>query len=316
MRVKYGVKNPYDDTEIPNLSIWLRSNAKSKKRLDAPDLTELRFLVYRHNFGEIASREKMYELYVQKEYTLPKMLREFGMSYEVTLALLEYHGIKKRTMKDSANLKTVREGYKKTCLERFGYENVSQAAKVKKKKERSAIKKYGFKNVFQAPEIKEKLKATMLEKYGVINNIHREGRKMGCGSHSGLQTEIAVALTAAGLSIKEEVRGKCPAFNPVLKKEYSPILDIMIEGTNIAIEVYGDRWHANPKKYKKTDMIPLYKGDCSAEDIWAFDESREKQIRSHGLFLIVVWEGEYRSNKQKTIERIKNEIKNHLNKKD
>jgi len=59
------------------------------------------------------------------------------------------------------------EKKKKTCLEKYGVENPSQAEEIKEKKKRTSLKHYGFKNPSQAEEIKEKIKKTSLEKYGV-----------------------------------------------------------------------------------------------------------------------------------------------------
>jgi hypothetical protein len=58
------------------------------------------------------------------------------------------------------------EKYSKTCLEKYGYTNVSQVDSVKKKKEKVSLEKYGCKNVAQNKAVKDKIKATNLEKYG------------------------------------------------------------------------------------------------------------------------------------------------------
>lgn len=62
--------------------------------------------------------------------------------------------------------KYVKEKRKKTCKEKYGVENPSQAKEVKEKKKQTSLEKYGVDNPFQAKEIKEKIKQTNFKKYG------------------------------------------------------------------------------------------------------------------------------------------------------
>lgn len=58
--------------------------------------------------------------------------------------------------------------YKKTCLERYGTENIQQLVEIKKKKENTAIKHYGGVG-FASKEINNKIKNEVIRKYGVDN---------------------------------------------------------------------------------------------------------------------------------------------------
>jgi G:T-mismatch repair DNA endonuclease (very short patch repair protein) len=90
--------------------------------------------------------------------------------------------------------------------------------------------------------------------------------------------------------ISECMDGRFKKFNKFVGSEYSPIPDIVLNNQKIVIEIYGDVWHANPEKYKSTDIIYKYGGPVMAHDIRIFDRARQKQIESFGYKVIVLWE--------------------------
>ena len=59
-----------------------------------------------------------------------------------------------------------REKFKKTCIEKYGVNNVFQNEDIKEKIKNTNLKKYGVENPFQSEEIKEKIKEVNFEKYG------------------------------------------------------------------------------------------------------------------------------------------------------
>lgn len=71
---------------------------------------------------------------------------------------------------------------------------------------------------------------------------------------------------------------------------------------NKAIEIHGDYWHMNPKKYprnyyhKQTQLL--------AEDIWARDAAKKELIeKTRNIPLLTIWEYEYLNNPSNTIAR-------------
>jgi hypothetical protein len=52
-------------------------------------------------------------------------------------------------------------------------------------------------------------------------------------------------------------------------------LDYYDETLNVAVEFYGDFWHANPLIYKETDCIL----GVSVSEIWKRDKARETEIK-------------------------------------
>lgn len=63
----------------------------------------------------------------------------------------------------------IQKKYKKTCLKKYGYDNVSKIESIKKKKEETCLKNYGFRFPLKSPLIREKIKKTVLDKYNVTN---------------------------------------------------------------------------------------------------------------------------------------------------
>ena len=60
------------------------------------------------------------------------------------------------------------------------------------------------------------------------------------------------------------------------------------------IEFNGDLWHANPMKYKETDVITMVNGNKeSVKSIWEHDKKRKQAIESKGFHVHVVWEADY-----------------------
>ncbi len=60
---------------------------------------------------------------------------------------------------------------------------------------------------------------------------------------------------------------------------------------NVIIEVQGDMWHANPKRYKATDVIM---GKLIAKDLWDKDARKKKVAEDNGYSIVYIWEYEIR----------------------
>ncbi len=70
-------------------------------------------------------------------------------------------------------------------------------------------------------------------------------------------------------------------------------------GNNI-IEFNGDYWHANPKIYKEDSIIRGKK----AVDIWYKDMLKLKTATDLGFQTLVVWESEFKTNKEEIIKEV------------
>lgn len=146
-----------------------------------------------NNFDAVKFIEKLYIFYKGRKYCRcgsQTKFENFKSGYRTHCS-----------KKCASNNTDTREKYKKTCVEKYGVENVSKNEKIKKKKELTNIRKFGKKtylqtndvkliikekygvdNPFQSEEIKEKIYRTNVEKYGfktaLLNNeIKDKSRK-------------------------------------------------------------------------------------------------------------------------------------------
>jgi very-short-patch-repair endonuclease len=79
----------------------------------------------------------------------------------------------------------------------------------------------------------------------------------------------------------------------------------------ICIEVNGDYWHCNPKKYK-SDYLNR-KTKKTAAEIWEKDKERKEFIEKSGYKVIILWESDIMKNINSILETTLKEIMLHLN---
>lgn len=87
------------------------------------------------------------------------------------------------------------------------------------------------------------------------------------------------------------------------RKYLSP--DIIINDY-VCIEFFGDYFHANPKIYKSNFLIK--KKNKLAGEIWEEDAKRIALIEKNGFVVIVVWEHDYKHDKQAITRFLENKI--------
>lgn len=75
---------------------------------------------------------------------------------------------------------------------------------------------------------------------------------------------------------------------------------------NKIIEYNGDIWHANPKNYKKTDIPNFPKNFLTAEQLWNKDNRKIQIAINNGFSVLVVWESDYKNNKDKILQECLN----------
>ena len=81
------------------------------------------------------------------------------------------------------------------------------------------------------------------------------------------------------------------------KRKYS--YDFKYE--NKIIEFHGDYWHAHPLLYAENFIHPKTKR--SSLETWIHDCQKTQHAIDHGFSVLIVWESDYKSNKQEVIDR-------------
>jgi len=69
---------------------------------------------------------------------------------------------------------------------------------------------------------------------------------------------------------------------------------------NKIIEFNGDYWHCNPNKYNENFLNK--RKQMYAKDIWKYDKLKIQKAIKEGYEVLVVWESDYKKNKEKIIQ--------------
>lgn len=88
---------------------------------------------------------------------------------------------------------------------------------------------------------------------------------------------------------------------PEIKKFY--LLDLCNIKEKKAIEFNGDYWHCNPMIYEE-DYYNRNKRKY-AKEIWNYDDKKRKFLEKEGYQIMVIWESDYRTNKDLTVKKAK-----------
>lgn len=75
----------------------------------------------------------------------------------------------------------------------------------------------------------------------------------------------------------------------------SKIFDIYIPELNLLIEYNGDYWHSNPKIYDENYFNK--KKNKTAKEIWLYDKNKLDLSKKYGYNCEVIWESDYKKNK-------------------
>ena len=69
--------------------------------------------------------------------------------------------------------------------------------------------------------------------------------------------------------------------------------DFYIPAYNLIVEIDGDYWHANPKKYKANDIIGPSKK--TAKKIWEYDKTKTQDILNEGYRVLRYWSSDLKN---------------------
>lgn len=80
-------------------------------------------------------------------------------------------------------------------------------------------------------------------------------------------------------------------------------VDVLFHTQKLIVEFFGDYWHMNPAKYSKERVHNLM--NKTAEFLWARDNRKIKELASLGYEVVVVWESDWKNEKEQQLKRIK-----------
>jgi len=78
--------------------------------------------------------------------------------------------------------------------------------------------------------------------------------------------------------------------------------DFVTKNRKKIIEFNGDKFHANPKLYKPDDYPnPFIKK--TSQEIWEFDNKKNKLAESKGYQILIIWESEFHNNEEEIVKK-------------
>lgn len=246
--------------------------------------------------------------YIIKKQSTPDISNATGIGIATIHRRLQSLGIS-RTVKESCKIESKTLKRQKTSLKKYGSpHNFCKEHPSRIKWEKRLKEKEGIINVFQRKDVKKKIKNTLLKKY----NVESSGKittSRGKNSYSAIHKEIVKKLIKIG--IKVGIEKKIPKNNG-----YYYSFDIIIENTNLLIEVNGDYWHGNPEIYHPEDIIMKNSSaEIMVKEVWKKDKEKIIAAEQLGYKIIVIWENDWKNNLQKELDKVQNEIKNCKNRK-
>lgn len=88
-------------------------------------------------------------------------------------------------------------------------------------------------------------------------------------------------------------------YNEILRK-YT-FFDFVIPDLKLCIEFNGDCFHANPNKYSANDTPNPYSKNITSKEIWEYDKIKNDELIKLGYTIVIVWEADYKINKEQII---------------
>lgn len=291
-----------------------------KKNIQQLSKDDIRMLYIRYNFGDeiIGGIVEDYT----NDFSLPMLKEKYGVDYKTIQFILNKNGITIRGISESAKLIS-QDKYKKTCMERYGVENISQLKETKEKKAKTFEEHYGVDNIWRLSsynkmcaelypeEHEEHMKklhngrneyfknATAEEKTNRLQKMYASQAENGV-YNSKLELRVCKIFEDLGLSYTRQFH----------LKGYKHPYDFYLCDSKIIFEVNGDFWHANPLMYEETDVLNFPKKKQAVKDIWERDKKHIEKANECGYKVIVLWEKDIR---KMTDDELKGKIVELLN---
>ena len=84
--------------------------------------------------------------------------------------------------------------------------------------------------------------------------------------------------------------------------------DFVIPSIKFCIEFNGNYWHANPELYEANHVFSYWDNKMTAQQVWNKDKLKYDILINEGFSVNIIWEKNYRDNKEKVISEYVNKI--------
>jgi len=255
---------------------------------------KIEFLSY--NFPMISTKNTLFDEYVVKLKSLPEIRKDHLISYNNIIFLLDYYNIKRRTMKVSSKQISTKK-YKKTCMTKYGVDNVSKLQSVKNKKRLKNLN--ASKNIQNFINLRDLFISKTLDMKNdtIDEEVQNELKSLYkiCYNHwinlSDEQKDFL--LDKIYSSIESKVTNCLDKLNITYTKRFMvgrKFFDIKIKNT--LIDVNSDLWHANPVLYNENDVLKFPFKKERVKTIWRRDLNKKVLAESFGYKVFYIWEND------------------------
>jgi hypothetical protein len=186
----------------------------------------------------------------------------------------------------------------------YGVKYPLQHKELQRKMRDTMIKNYGVMFSTESVSIENKRKITMIQKYG-RDNIWR-----------GINPHEEYSIVPSGVQISRGEKHMVDTLDNTLFKNCKTrsyknsqqkfqtngiigFFDYFVPDLNLAVEFYGDYFHANPKIYESNYII---RPGVTAADVWYKNNTRNDAARFTGVNVFVVWERDWETDQNNSIK--------------
>mgnify|MGYP003338908119 FL=1 len=145
------------------------------------------------------------------------------------------------------------------------------------------------------PSVRQKIKDTLLKKYGITNAF-------ALAKHTSLSKPQKEIIDFLKKNTNYTILCDYPIYN---KENKLYKVDILIKELNLIIEFNGSYWHTDPRLYKEDFFMKKKKK--FAKEIWQDDEKRIKNLLDMSYKVRVIWEIDYKKDKDRILLELINE---------
>jgi len=196
-----------------------------------------------------------------------------------------------------------RDKFENTNLQRYGITSYSCTTEFKERYKTTCNSKYGVDAGFQYEPIKDKIKQTCLLKYGHEHWLSSPLSRINYNPKNYTTLNKKMYDILKTIYPNEHIISEFHIKNEIINT--SNFFDFYIKEENLLIEMQGDYWHMNPKKYKNDDIF--MKGTIKqkfAYEVWEKDKLKLDNATIKGYYVLTIWESDF--NEENIIKILQN----------
>lgn len=219
------------------------------------------------------SKSSLKKMYLTEMKSTPMIKEELNINKITLLNMMRYYGIKLRNISECAKNQIKRDGLWNKGLTKYDHESIMKCAK----------KRMGKNNpYYTAPNFEERKKKNLeiIKKAHAMSTANRNPKTTERRMAKILDENDVCYLRNFSLNYYENGKKKWRLF------------DFLIENI-LLIEMNGNYYHANPKIYKKDDMVNFHNRKVKAKEIWEYDAKKMKLGKDSSYNTLVLWEDEF-----------------------